>query len=136
MHAHTFTGTWMERPGTATTYSYSESKSYTGIRVIAQVWDDAPEVAELRLVKGDGRTPDFELFKAEDVSAENAAATAEAWLDAYNTARVTGSVGAKVRHERRNPETGELEVTLAVDVSARPIATGREAISVIAGVTR
>lgn len=80
MHTFTFTSTWQGRRGTATTYQSVARRSYLGIRVIAQVWDDEPGTAELRLIRGDGRTPNFRLIRTDSVATENAAATAEAWL--------------------------------------------------------
>ena len=75
----THTGTWMGRKGTSTTYR--TVRSTTGLRVEVTVWDDAPEVATVRLIEGDGRTDNFtEHCAVTDVPVAQAADIAAEWL--------------------------------------------------------
>jgi len=74
----TVKSTWLGRKGTSTTYR--TSRSTTGLRVEVMVWADAPQVAEVRLIEGDGRTADFTQHCTATVPAEQAAGLAVEWL--------------------------------------------------------
>lgn len=58
-----YEGTWMDRPGKHTA---TGNKASMGIRWVLHRWSDTGDT-ELRLVEGDGRTPDFVVHETHDL---------------------------------------------------------------------
>lgn len=73
-----FTSTWNGRKGTSTTYR--TGRSTTGLRVDVMVWADTPEVAEVRLIEGDGRTSNFTEHRTATVPTHIGETVAIEWL--------------------------------------------------------
>jgi hypothetical protein len=76
-----FSSTWRGRAGTSTEYR-TESRSF-GRRVIVHVWADSPDVADVRAIRGDGRTSTFQEYERRTVPVAEAEAVAQEMADRH-----------------------------------------------------